>query len=345
MLRARFTKSQSGWTQTAPKVENAVYHFSSADAQSFSEIKSNTTKLHRSLNFEQGPVFAAALYHLTTESVQSNYLILVAHHLVVDLVSWRIILDDLEALLSDKELIPSTPFQLWTQLQAEEARSLRFSPEKVLSTTNVHDNLDFWEFNEQTSNTTSDHIVKTFETDFATTSLLLKNSNTAFNSEPVDIILAAVWDAFFHSFLERTGLTIFNEGHGREPLMDTPTDISRTVGWFTTLSPIHVDRNVHDSVVHTVRLVKDARGRLPTNGLAYWVSRFLNPDGIKAFESHSSPMEVRFNYHGQFQQLERPNSLFNTIDLDDTVTSTSPHMPTSIALQRTAWQTEIAHFV
>ncbi|KAI4273878.1 MAG: hypothetical protein LQ337_004329 [Flavoplaca oasis] len=328
MLRVRFTKSKSGWTQSAPRIEDAVYNFSFADAQSLSEIKSNAIELHRSLNFEQGPVFATALYQLTTENVQ--YLILVAHHLVVDLVSWRIILDDLEALLSDKELMYSTPYQVWTQMQAEEARSPRFSPEKVLSTTNVHDNMNFWNFNEQTSNTTHDHIVKTFEADLATTSLLLKESNTAFNSEPVDILLAAVWNAFFHSFPERTGLTIFNEGHGREPLTDTAIDLSRTVGWFTTLSPLHVDRSVNDSVVHTVRLVKDARRRLPTNGLAYWISRFLNPDGIEAFESHSSPMEVQFNYHSKFQQLERTDSLFTAINLDDVVPAISPHMPTSV---------------
>ena len=328
MLRVRFTRSESGWTQSAPRVEDTVYNFSSADAQSLSEISSNAIELHQSLNFEQGPVFATALYHLTTENVQ--YLILVAHHLVVDLVSWRIILDDLEALLSNKELMHSTSFQVWTQLQAEEARSPRFSPKKVLSTANVHDNLDFWNFDERTSNTTHDHITKTFEADLATTSLLLKDSNTAFNSEPVDIILAAVWDAFFQSFPERTGLTIFNEGHGREPLTDTAIDLSRTVGWFTTLSPLHVDRRVDDSIVHTVRLVKDARRRLPINGLAYWVSRFLNPDGIKAFESHNSPMEVQFNYLGQFQQLERTDSLFTAINLDDAVPATSPHMPTSV---------------
>ncbi|KAF2468358.1 acetyl-CoA synthetase-like protein [Lindgomyces ingoldianus] len=312
MLRVRFTTSRGGWTQSAPRVEDAVYNFSSVDAQSLSEITSNAIELHRSLNFEHGPVLATALYHLTPENVQ--YLILVAHHLVVDLVSWRIIMDDLEALLSDKELIHSTPFQVWTQLQAEEVR----------------DNLDFWNFNERTSNTTHDHIMKTFEADLATTSLLLKDSNIAFNSEPVDIILAAVWDAFFRSFPERTGLTIFNEGHGREPLTDTAIDLSRTVGWFTSLSPLHVDRSVDDSAVHTVRLVKDARRRLPTNGLAYWVSRFLNPDGIKAFESHSSPMEVQFNYLGQFQQLERADSLFTAINLDAAVPATSPHMPTSV---------------
>ena len=73
--------------------------------------------------------------------------------------------------------------------------------------------------------------MKTFEADLATTSLLLKDSNTAFNSEPIDIVPAAVWDAFIHSFPERTGFTVFNEGHGREPLTDTVIDLSRTVGW------------------------------------------------------------------------------------------------------------------
>ena len=75
--------------------------------------------LYQSLNFKQGLVFATTLYHLTTASVL--YLILVAHHLVVDLVLWRVMLDDLEAFLSDKELMHSSQFQAWTQLRAKKA--------------------------------------------------------------------------------------------------------------------------------------------------------------------------------------------------------------------------------
>jgi amino acid adenylation domain-containing protein/non-ribosomal peptide synthase protein (TIGR01720 family) len=326
MLRARFERSESGWMQSIPPPAEAVFHFGSADALSLDEIKANASKSHQSLDIQRGLVFAADLYTLPCGA---QYLIFVAHHLVVDLVSWRIILDDLEALLNGKKLLDGLPFQLWNRLQIKEAQSSRFEPEKVLSTQNVHNNFEFWNFTEHTSNTTKDHAEKKFEIGKATTSLLLKEANAAFNTEPVDLILSAVWDAFFKAFPMREGLTMFNEGHGREA-WTSEIDLSRTVGWFTTMSPIHIARNAGDSGANIVRLVKDSRKRLPSNGWAYWVSRYLNDRGMKAFESHASTMEVQFNFHGQFQQLERSDSLFDVVNFDDSVSAVGPSLPTSV---------------
>ncbi|KAK8064710.1 Amino acid adenylation [Apiospora phragmitis] len=328
MLRARFERSGDDWVQVVPSPVEAVFHFSSADAQSVDEIKANTSKSHQGLSIQNGIVFAADLYTLPCGD---QYLTLVAHHLVVDLVSWRIILDDLEALLNGQKLLDSLPFQLWNKLQAEEAQSSKYDPEGVLSTKNVHNNLDFWGFTDSTPNTTKDHVEKHLEIDQATTSLLLKESNAAFNTEPVDLILSAVWDAFFRTFPMRQGLTMFNEGHGRES-WSSEIDPSRTVGWFTTMSPVHVARSIgaSDSAANIVRLVKDARRRLPSNGWSYWVSRFMNERGIKAFESHATTMEVQFNYHGQFQQLERSDSLFDVVSFDDSVSAVGPSLPTSV---------------
>ncbi|KIE00723.1 nonribosomal peptide synthase, partial [Metarhizium majus ARSEF 297] len=326
MLRARFERSNSGWMQRVPKPIDAVYHFGSSDAQSIHEIKASTTKSHKSLDIERGLVFAADLYNLPSGD---QYLTLIAHHLVVDLVSWRIILDDLETLLTGKKILDSFPFQVWSELQTSEAQSSKFAPDRVLSTKNVHNNHTFWNFTEHTSNTATDHIEKKLEVDKATTALLLKDANTAFNTEPIDLILSSIWDAFFYVFPEREGLTIFNEGHGREP-WTTDVDLSCTVGWFTTISPIHISRSDGNSRANISRLVKDARRQLPANGWAYWVSRHLNDQGIAAFESHASTMEVQFNYHGQFQQLERSDSLFEVVNFDDSVSQVGPLLPTSV---------------
>lgn len=351
MLRARFEQSETGWMQSIPKPGDAVYHFGSADAQSICEIKATAAGSHQSLDIQRGLVFVADIYTLPNGD---QYLILIAHHLVVDLVSWRIILDDLEAVLIGKKLLDGIPFQLWNKLQADEAQSSRFAPDKVLSSKNVHNNHQFWNFTEHTPNTTKDHVEKNIEVDTATTLLLLKGANIAFNTEPVDLILASIWDAFLRVFPTRDGLTIFNEGHGREP-WTTNVDLSRTVGWFTTISPIHVSRSDGNSAANIARLVKDARRRLPSNGWAYWVSRHLNRQGIAAFESHASTMEVQFNYHGQFQQLERSDSLFDVVNFDDSVSAVGPSLPTSVLFDINAvieagvtklsfsWNRHIAH--
>ncbi|CAJ2500456.1 Uu.00g033090.m01.CDS01 [Anthostomella pinea] len=251
------------------------------------EAASLAMQSHLSINIEYGRVFSGDLCAMTTTGEQ--YLILVAHHLVIDLVSWRILLDELETLLSGDTLQHSLPFQAWAKLQqAHVSSSSDFLPEKLLTCF--------------------------VEIDRETTSHLLSAANDPYNTEPVDLLLSAVWAAFLSTFLRRQGLTIFSEGHGREPwsaVADT-VDLSRTVGWFTTMSPMSVLRDDTVSAANIVRLVKDARRRLPANGWAYFASRYLNPEGKIAFQAHNSTMEVTFNYHGQFQQLENEESFFKT---------------------------------
>ncbi|KAG5996167.1 hypothetical protein E4U52_007180 [Claviceps spartinae] len=83
-------------------------------------------------------------------------------------------------------------------------------------------------------------------------------------------------------------------------------------------------RNLTDIVRH----VKDARKKLAANGWKYFSSRYLNREGMDAFCSHETVMEMCFNYHGQFQQLEREDSFFSEIELHD-VSDVGPDLPAS----------------
>ncbi|KAG5996166.1 NRPS protein [Claviceps spartinae] len=312
MLRARFHLNTTTriWTQSIPKPEDAVYNFTSSQVGSLTKVKSIITHRHKELNIERGPVFSADMFSLPSGE---QILALIAHHLVVDLVSWRIVLDDLEAILCGSTIAGELPFQIWHNLQVKEAQSSRLSPESVFSAA-VKLDLSFWNFTFATPNTFDDHVEHSFDVDRMTIATLLQEANIAFNTEPVDLILASVWDAFFRTFETRKGLTIFNEGHGREPW--TPEiDISRTVGWFTTMTPLHVSRD--HSTSNIPKVVKDIRRQLPSNGRAYFASRYLNSEGMKVFKSHNAVMEVLFNYHGQFQQLESDDGLFENLAFDN----------------------------
>uniref|UniRef100_A0A8H7NMW1 Carrier domain-containing protein n=1 Tax=Bionectria ochroleuca TaxID=29856 RepID=A0A8H7NMW1_BIOOC len=325
MLRARFQLQDSLWMQTIAPTDETIYHFAIVKLESMTEMQSLAGRRQQLLDIEQGLVFSADLCQL---SVDEQYLILIAHHLVIDLVSWRIILDDLETLLTGGTLPPSLPFQIWNSLQQEEAKTSRFDPQLVLSTAGVCNDLNFWGFTSETPNATCDHVERSFKIDKHTTSLVLKDANYAFDTEPVELLLSALWDAFFSTFPSRNGLTVFNEGHGREP-WSAEIDLSRTVGWFTTMSPIHISRqNIASNPAHVVRLIKDARRKQPGNGWAYFTSRYLNSKGVDAFSSHDSVMEMVFNYHGQFQQLECEDSFFRSITLDN-VSDVGPDLPAS----------------
>ncbi|KFY99119.1 hypothetical protein V500_01452 [Pseudogymnoascus sp. VKM F-4518 (FW-2643)] len=340
MLRARFQRIAGDWTQRVLKPVDGLHHFGSSQLESLSEVESRTIQRHQELHIERGPVFAADMYTLPAGD---QYLVLIAHHLVVDLVSWRIILDDLQTLLTGGTLEAGLPFQVWSQLQTEKAKTSELDPENVLPTEETDNDLEFWNFDQATPNAFGDHDGHSVVVDRRITSLLLKNANGAFNTEPVDLILSAIWDAFLRVFPGREGLTIFNESHGREP-WSAEIDLTRTVGWFTTISPIHVSRSIGNSPANIVRLVKDTRRRLPANGWAYFTSRYLNDVGIRAFKAHDSTMEVAFNYHGQFQQLEHDNSLFANVSLDG-VSDVGPALPSSALVDINAWiASGLTHF-
>ncbi|KAG0157832.1 hypothetical protein PDIDSM_5342 [Penicillium digitatum] len=315
MLRARFHRNGDEGTQKTLKPDTSgLYHFGVHHMCFAADIERLALSRHRILDIEEGPVFSADVCH---NAFGEQYLILIAHHLVVDLVSWRVILEDIESLLGGNHLQPSFSFQVWNDMQIERAKESSFlDPENVLSTTGINNNLEFWQATAETKNTVEDHLKYCTKIESKITELILKDANYPFNTEPVDLLLAAVWQAFFKTFPQRDGLTIFIEGHGREP-WSSDIDLSRTVGWFTTISPIHVLKSdVHQSVASLVRFVKDARRLLPANGWAYFASRYLNESGKSAFKSHDSIMEITFNYHGQFQQLENEKAMFENVTLN-----------------------------
>ncbi|KAF7198373.1 Nonribosomal peptide synthetase dtxS1 [Pseudocercospora fuligena] len=313
MLRARFTQVNGVWMQKVLRAGVGLYEFSCLEAPSMEEVEARTMKRHRSIDVEQGPVFAADFYELQSGR---QCLILIAHHLVVDLVSWRIILDDLESRLAGNELAKALPFQKWNNMQIEKCAALQVDSIHIAAMSNMHDLLDFWTQGQVVPNAASDHVSCSVEIDRLTTSLVLGQANHAFNTTPLELLLSAVWEAFFNAFSERDGLTIFNEAHGREAWSDD-IDLSRTVGWSTTMSPLHVQRGDTISPAHVVQLVKDSRRLSAANGWAYFASRHLKQNDIRGSQTHSSPVEVTFNYHGQFQQLEHAEALFKPLGLDN----------------------------
>ena len=122
MLRARFARAEGGsWRQRITRDTAASYMFQSYSLTSLEEIKLPIAESQASINIEEGPLLIVNLFNIEG---QEQTLFLVAHHLVIDLVSWRALLQDLEQLLESGSLPPRPlPFQVWTELQAENARS------------------------------------------------------------------------------------------------------------------------------------------------------------------------------------------------------------------------------
>lgn len=310
MLRARFSQSSGVWQQRITKDVNPSYRFRTHKVYNREQANPAIAKSQCSLNAQHGPVFAADLFDVND---REQLLFVVGHHLVIDLVSWRVILEELEETLEDPRAATtsqrSLPFQTWCRLQTEHCQDL--SAADVLPVEDVlAGDFAYWGM-ENKLNNYGDVSCEGFEVDPVTTSLLLTECHGSLRTEILDILLSALLYSFAQVFTDRTVPAVYNEGHGRDP-PSSDIDISRTVGWFTVLFPVVYPVGT-DDIVQVVRRVKDLRRRVPANGRPYFASRFLASRGRNQF-SHHFPMELTFNYLGQYQQLEREGVLLQPVE-------------------------------
>ncbi|SCO04560.1 non-ribosomal peptide synthetase [Fusarium fujikuroi] len=320
MLRGRFQRvSSSEWMQRIlPDDQGNLFFEYFPDASDYKQREALMLKARESLDIESGPLLRAQLFDGQVE--QGMLLFIVSHHLVVDLVSWRVILEELEVSLAQPYgnttdandisalLLPqeSVPFPVWSELQHEAAKNM--DPDRVIPQQYAVPAPDFsyWGIS-SARNVYRDVIEKSISLGDMTTKNVLYECHEALQTEPVDIFLSAILLSFKRAFPERPIPPIFNEGHGREP-WTSDLDISRTVGWFTTMFPIYVPNISAGDVVDTVRRVKDFRKGCAENGFQYFSTKYLHEQGRKTFKDHI-PAEIMFNYEGRYQSLEKEKSL------------------------------------
>lgn len=189
----------------------------------------------RCLDIRNGPVFAADLFDVRGSD---QILFLVASHLCVDMVSWRVVLQDIQEFIASGSLPPGKPlsFKTWCELQMD--HSQKEENRSQLPFNVQQPDLCYWGM-ERSPNVYGDIKIEGFTLDEQTTGLILGKCREAFRTEVIDILLSAVIHSFPRAFSDRRIPTLYNEGHGREP-WDANIDLSRTVGWFTTLCPLDI---------------------------------------------------------------------------------------------------------
>ncbi|MGF0327427.1 amino acid adenylation domain-containing protein [Gordonia hongkongensis] len=259
----------------------------------------------RRLDPTTGQLVAAVL---VTDPDAAARLVVVIHHLGVDAVSWRVIIEDL--------------LTAWAQHQGGQAYSLRpevtsaraFTAALDAQRAGRSDELRYWlerspervtDLGAEVDRTrdrmsTTETVVHTVGS--SVTEALLTSVPTAFRGNVNDALVAALARAV-RSWQQARGIaddrpvTILLEGHGRyeEALLrgtDPRTvDLSRTVGWFTTIAPMAVD--VRGDAVHTVKLAKEERVGQPDNGIGYGLLRY----GDTELSRRPLP-SIGFNYLG-----------------------------------------------
>ncbi|KAM0277517.1 hypothetical protein ACHAO9_012535 [Fusarium lateritium] len=317
MLRARFEKASSGeWQQYIPsEIDNTSY------LQVFTETLSSTgqeaamLEARQSLDVIKGPLIKAILFAGDEATRASPLLFIVAHHAVMDLVSWRGLLEELEVSLTtstNKDELSSlfresVSFLAWSESQSQMAERLKtdqvIPPEPRIPAAAF----DYWGVrpDENVYGTVSEVRVPLGK---AVTDTLLYDCHNALRTEVVDVLLGAVLISFKRAFPGRSMPAVFNEGHGRETAEADGLDLLRTVGWFTIMSPVYVPEVDAGDVVDVVARVKDYRRATPDHGFQYFSSKYLTQAGREAFERHL-PAEILFNYEGRYQAMERETLL------------------------------------
>ncbi len=309
MLRARFEQSKDGsWQQRISNDVTGSYLYETHYVDVVAAIAPLAQRLEEGLDIVRGPVFRVALFN---GNDYDQVVFLVAHHLVIDLVSWRIRLADLESLLIQRPLMPSSalPFQAWcSALRVHTESSPPPPPAKTISGTS-DEKLGYWGLDlDQSTFELLDRTSFTLTAD--QTALLLGTSNDTILTETEDILLACLAFTFKQVFSDRNTPVIFTEGHGREGI-STSIDPSETVGWFTTLKPCLIQPDLGMGIVSTLIQTKDSRRELAPNHLSHFSS-------VLKTTSKDNPVvvEILLNFLGQFQQLESNDSFFRPLQHD-----------------------------
>ncbi|RDA95811.1 hypothetical protein CP533_5216 [Ophiocordyceps camponoti-saundersi (nom. inval.)] len=316
MLRARFNRDPGSgvWRQRIEDEGPDSFAFAEHTVKHRDEVGRIGQKRQGDLDICEGPVFACDLFHVPNGGGQ--VVLLSAHHLVIDLVSWRILWNDVEEYvkLGELQLQKTLSFRSWCAVQAKVGSSL--SPLSVLPYPIPEPELDFWGLPlEENTFGDCDTLDVSLEPDVS--KLLFGKSNESLHTEALDLILGALSYSFHQTFPERSVPAIWIEGHGREQLDDQlPTDVSGTIGWFTTMYPLAVPITPDQTVTHAVRLVKDTRRKVPRMGLPFYACQHYSESGRQAFRGHDV-YEIVFNFTGRFQQLEREEGLFKSSQTTD----------------------------
>ena len=239
----------------------------------------------------------------------------------MDGVSWRLLIEDLEAAYralqsrSPVTLPPrSTSFQRWSEAIVDYAASPGpgGSLSQWLEILAVDGSLP-GEGSGRASNQEALARTLTVSLDGEETQALLQQVPSAYQTQINDVLLTALAQAL-RRWTGRDIHRIDTEGHGREEWIG-PVDLSRTVGWFTTLYPVAVDLSRAHEEGAALKRVKETLRRVPDRGLSYGVLRYASPDpAVRQQLASPPPAELLFNYLGQFDQVVAGSELFRFAD-------------------------------
>jgi amino acid adenylation domain-containing protein/non-ribosomal peptide synthase protein (TIGR01720 family) len=318
-LRLRFRRGADGsWTQENAGVPAEV-PFDVVDVSALPEsdraaaVEAVCAERQASLDLVRGPILRAVLFE--GDAWEPQRLFIAVHHLAVDGVSWRILLEDLETALGQLSrgqavALPAktTSYRQWAERLAGYAASDALRGEMEHWTAAERDAAA--PLRRDLDGACTADSVRTLGLSFDEdeTRALLQDVPAAYHTQINDVLLAALAQALT-GWTGGRAVAVTLEGHGREDLFEG-VDLSRTTGWFTSLFPVVLPAPVGGPGDHLKR-VKELLRDVPTRGVGYGVLRHLCPDARVRERLAALPApEVAFNYLGQFDGTLNDEAMF-----------------------------------
>jgi amino acid adenylation domain-containing protein/non-ribosomal peptide synthase protein (TIGR01720 family) len=303
VLSAQFNVGSEGYSQTIParpvdgQMSCKIVQLSGPIDQALDDIRDMLSGFQESLDLAAGDLFRVVLFR--TPDTDADLLVMLAHHLVVDAVSLRVLVEDFLHLCAGATIAAEvTPFRSWAQQLTSDGQAFKSD---VLSQT------AYWSkvvdripasvpFDPDRQPSRRARIVSR-GLSVAQTTALVRDVPAAYNTRINDILISALVRAF-SGWRGKNEIAINLEGHGRENVLDG-VDISRTVGWFTSVFPVCL-QDPQGGLANLIQQTKRTLADIPQRGIGYGLLRYLF--NVSAVIPDAEPM-VQFNYLGQWDNV------------------------------------------
>ncbi|WP_330209752.1 non-ribosomal peptide synthetase [Pseudomonas sp. AM4(2022)] len=273
------------------------------------------TDTQRSLDLAQGPLLRALL----VDGPQGQQRLLIAiHHLVVDGVSWRVLLEDLQNVYRQLSEGQSVSLPAKTSALRDWAARLQ----AYAHSESLREELSLWQAQlagpavalpvqrPQGPLRNCDAETVSVRLDAERTRQLLQQAPSAYRTQVNDLLLTALARVLCRWSGQASAL-IQLEGHGRETLFDD-IDLTRSVGWFTSAYPLRLTPQAEQG--DSIKAIKEQLRGVPHKGLGYGVLRYLADDLCKQSMAALPSAQITFNYLGQFDQSFGTDALFHPLE-------------------------------
>lgn len=264
-------------------------------------IHEKTKVIQSGLILSEGPLFQGIYFDCGKQ--QPGRFLLFAHHLLVDAVSWGILVEDLHTICN--QLQEGNPVTLPRKTTSYKDWSMHLM--KMAKESQTADESEFWQRQRQSPAllpcdfetnlpvTEEGCATITFVLDTPTTGKLRSGALAAYNTK-LDEFLLAVLTRVIGDWTKATGIGFGLERHGRET-MNPGMDLSNTVGWFTAYFPVTLVFNPEAEAGTMLKSIKEQLRRIPRGGLGYGMLRYLCEPNHKNMDKQYRP-PIIFNYLG-----------------------------------------------